>query len=558
MIKLLTDPTVNPLAEVDLSKADARVSFLPGMTWQNKDIVNERPDGGSVVFSRKARSQIQLNLVAGISNEEWQKVQRLRQSGKPVEFAPNWDSRTRFYAPLSQSTKALFKDKSQNSMYYDSGIFVGGDTSRYVFNDETQTFDQVDANTPRRRPGNLGKGIYFTAGDNNLVINAGHSDAGTQLVYGVGGSPVIEWTVDENSPVTDKGGCTRISNPAGTSSADTVGIQASPPDGTSDINEVYVAELWIKGKGELSSIGLIDSGVIEQKTDIPLSGSWQRITFKGNGNGGSLIQLLITLRRKEYQSELFIGPVHVSRQNQGPYDTEATHYWDGSTVASTYSQEQIRYNNADAGFPPNEITLTALGMWPGDNVTGRLVDASTSDVYNLLGIYSGNELRFYYSSNTSGNLASQSVILPNPEQFRGKPFYAWARAKVGATADESLFEVGIKIDGKEYKTSTNLEVGYTVQVASDILIGGPSLQKSADILPQHIRIDERCWSDDEIELHKDIFTTNHWRSLLIQTLGKRYRIADYSIAPMYANWVTLQGSIVLQEIDDIDGMGIDV
>lgn len=557
MIKIISDPTSLPITEVDLTESGTNITFIPNASRSNRDIVNTRPDGGSVVFARKSRNQISVNVLKGLPLAEWQKLQRIMDAGSTVEFAPNWDTNTRFYAPLSESTKALRRSGPNEAFVYDSGTFTTDATAvRYAYNSEQNYLFKQTVNTPTFTQSNFGDGLYICFKSANLMTYSGlgFNGSNTPQWSASSGLPTISYTTTVKQPFEGSEGSVLVKC-LGTAGVESHTIYMDSDTLSLALNDAVQFSIWLKGRGTLSYLALTNDSMtstIGSVAGIELTDDWQEIKLTRLAQAAmTKVRVTLAIEGQVHATSLYIGPVSLIKPGENATRLEQTPYWNGAGISTV---EKVDWSNL--GIPiwsESEATVTIMGIWPEQGRYAYFIRATGGDSENALLLASDDVLWNFADKGSGADRTDWYMEIPNIDR-EGQPFYTQLRAKIGDGSD-SLVEMYLKVGDTEYTYTITGEQAYD-WVGTANAMGTASKWIACRTLPQQLRIDDRYWSDAESEMHKKMYTSNTYRQLLSQSLGKKYRIADLSYNSLYGSWDTIAGSIILDEVDNIDGMGV--
>lgn len=539
MFKLISDPTQYPIQEVDLSQAGARVHFVPSPTVGTKNVLSDRPDGSTAVWARRPRTSFEINITDGISLDQYRDLVELMESEKPISLFPNYDKNTKLWMPLTASEYGYtFNEVSQKFEKRAANIEPTSLTNTRYNLTKHGHYEAVGVDDIRLRESNLGKGYYATAGRTNLVPNDGHPESGTLVWSGYSGSPTLSWTTEENSPAKGYGGCLKVNCPQSASHLVAVAVDS----GDATTGNYYIANVWVKGRGRINaSLGYGLNTV--QENDIDLTGEWQQIELKLPKNyTNTTVALYLSVEAYPWYGKLYIGPASIKKQQAS--STEAISDWDG---AGNFDQEYLTVapTSGGAAFTSNDLTIACCGIMLERTQTQRMLYSYGSSYNNILAIYSSAGPTLYFAN------VGRGITIPADEWEAavGMPYWLVARVQV---VDEAItFSLDFHLNGIDYSVSQAPTANFMIdsEDGASILIGGVESngQKTCDGLPQHIRIDKRYWTDNEVALHKKMFTDDGFRALTVLTQGKQYVINNLNLAPQNGNWNEMVGTISLSE-----------
>lgn len=541
MLKLITDPTVAPIREVNLMDPyTGKFRVRPAVTKVRDNVEFPRPSGGKMVVQRPPRRQIDIEA-KGFWPDQVRALRELDQARQEVHVFPNYGRDTQLWAPLT-GTLQSYQRATTGALVKTDASFTRANT-RHYFDEDLRRFVQVAASTPRFLPSNLGKGFLFEAAYVNEMGAAHPTELDVGWSVDGSGPFSVSWDAGAPTPAPGYTGATRVD--LGASAGGALVVKSDPWTKGHSSSTRVTGTVWLRGRGYAILYVVNSSGTPTAASTIcRLVDEWRPYT----------IQTLLDTPIDTYRLQL------VFLDNSWP-----TRAWIGPRIFyennSTELQVSTQWDDVDDGdpgpFAPDwlsypldsrltEYTVAVCGLLPQSAANARMVEL-TADGTNLVGLYETGRVYQYAGS------ASHYVTLGGSWDSRaGQPFVVVARVNLGSAAGGSP-ERGLTlyyhdpISGQLTVQTTGPTI--TTEIGPTTLyVGGASGQQSGEMALQHVRFDRRAWSNAEMAAYIRWWTHPALRDLIANTQGRSF-VVDADNLVEHPESGRFFGTITLTELD---------
>lgn len=541
MLKIVSDPTSYPLREVSLTDAAGAAAVFPVPSDAPRDLLFDRPDGGRnvILIPRAAGLELKLGWISYSTAEALLELagrSKRNRARKPVQVFPNYDRFTRLSVPLVRSLKAWKYDTVND-------VLTKVDASTYTravpayYQDERGNVGQVASGLPRFMASALGNAVVMGAGYNNLC-SPYHPSAGNLMWFAQAGAPTIAWTTDMNSAVLAKGGCVRISKATGSACA--AGVNSTIDAGTG--GELVYARVWLCGRGRCQMSFTIGATSLTMP-DFTLDHQWRPYVVGplAKTDAATTVAVSLSIYDDGFTRVAFAGPITVYKQTNA--DKQQVQEWDDNAANAA---DVLKYTVA---LGTTNLTFTACGLLPQVLCWTRLWRAPGAPS-NLLVQWETGGLRFYFCG-SSIEASLGGLVWPT---LVGRPYHATARL-TGNTANVA-FAI-LQPDGTLYRIANSITFAAVQDFSSatEQAIGGDGTNRVGDATVQHVRLDNRRWTDAEVAVHEEMYLLDSWREVMLGVSGRTFVIRDLDIHPIEEASQLLTGRVYLEEISTDPDMG---
>lgn len=541
MLKIVTDPTVYPIRELDLAASAGHIAATQlSAAGGFRDLLYTRPDGGDNVFLRRRRTELTLsvdffNSAMAALAEDLANTPGYGREKTPVYVAPPFDRSTLLSAPMLGSLQAWVADPGSGTLQKSPLTFVRASAAQY-FN-EVGDVETAGFGVPRYVPSNLGPGILLHQAPQNLLVTS-HPTAGV-FGWNTGSGATLAWDTYFRSPYRAAGGVLRFEVAAGAWGEiwrnDATGIGA----GTGGY---YRATVWCAGRGQVTlqarfGVGSYVSGErVTLRPDV-----YQPVTVRLEKTvADDTIGLNLVTPTLDYAQEVHVGPGMASAVNADPLTEVELDDW--QDLGSRTVEDCYRSNFA---FTPS-YTVSVCGKLPPRG-RGAYVWRLTSSTY-LVFWSSGSQSTMAFKS---GGLSTDTLLIPSAHHDANErgPFVAVARHKAGDPADpEHGLTLELTFGGVTYRTQKTADVSAAEGPGALALGAASSLYTSRRIAPQWLRVDGRAWSNAEMTRQAAMFDRGGLRQLITRTAGRKFIFQDVNLSPVDGVRDRHNGTLTLREI----------
>ena len=220
---------------------------------------------------------------------------------------------------------------------------------------------------------------------------------------------------------------------------------------------------------------------------------------------------------------VYLGPYAVYGGYQEP---PHFNHWNEPGSAGNTSLDFYNSGSLNDLFPADDVSCMICGLMPPD--------AGEMDL-----IMSGGGTGFQFYFRTIGNWSDKA----------GLGFIAIARKDTSPTGGAVV--AGIRVDGDTAFSSTSNETMTFLDADSAdelIRIGHANQQDAATGLVQHVRVDNRRWSNNDLVTISRMFTEDVFRNVITLTQGRKYRVASENLQPHRGNWDQMVGTVLFEEL----------
>lgn len=555
MLFLCSDPRVAPVRWVNLSGVEeSSIALVPNPSAQNENLSFARADGARNLAFRPRRVALDLSLNV-VPGEEVEKIYELanlsgrNHSAAPVMCLPNLGPSTIFSAPLSRSTKAWKKNRTDHSFDIsttDVGVYLAG---RYYL-DEFNRLNAAGVGEPRFEPGIIGNALRNEKVWPNLISTSKPAGPlpGNPLWQSRAGAPTLAFDGGADSVVNGRTGADRMLE---TQTAVDTEAELSGT-GTSQVGRVY-GGIWVRGDGQFQ-VGIQEGALTPSySTASELDpGRWQYLTHSLSTVASSgTFKLIARIRNSSTRLRAIYLDAGILWQTAGS-DTlyRSPQHWNEFSSAS-----QEITNWLSVPFVTQSQTWTVLTTVPtvltttGGIGAARLIEEGNSNAW-LAWINGGAEFKLGGQTSDGG--------YPSVSYFsEGRPALLTGRFDAGGSdfsirvallnPDNKTIDVGSNTGASEPSTSIASYNSIRIPNASGAIDVPPS-----DALVQCARIDARFWSNDEVSRFEQFSLSPGFQAIRYATEGRLFEIEAVDLVPIPGRWEEYQGTIRLAEVDVLD------
>lgn len=526
MFKIVTDPTVYPVREVDLTAAAGGLTLTPRATGRNRDLLWERSDGGLNVARRARRVDLTLeaSVLEGHQTEALQEVLGMTRGGAarvPGYLFPPFDASTLVSLPLQRSLKGWRRDVPNGTLESVSASF--GRASAGFYTDPWGRFLQVAAGVPRYTVGPLGRALQVEKSTTNLVTTP-HPTAGTLVWTPTTGSPAVEWATDQRSPYWEAGGAVRVRRAA-------VGgcTVTSAPAGTCSASSAnrFCYSVWVKGNARGTVQVIIGGQVALSGTLVAYPDRWTRWSLDfARSNAITSFSVLLSFLDDGSDRVVFLGPHQAVEYPNDGTRWPLSHWTNvptakddpGITVANTPGALSF---SVASRIPPRPVRSRYwfLGGGGGDPLGLQWIDSGGSDV-----------LQF-------NNGANNVELVPPTAEWDaavGRPCVATVRMgrNVAGTGWTSSVDVAYTLADhgpvRRWSTAQDVQTGdYSRE--TDLTLGSFDAWEPGELGLSWLRYDGRTWTDLQLQTWERCILESGFRDVFGLVQGRQFLLGDLEL-----------------------------
>lgn len=527
MLKIVSDPTVAPIREVDLYDAAENLVVVPAGQLASRNREFERPDGGLNVAFRRRRAEFDLALRPLTDSQVVQLEQLAGMQGQPlhqrvpVYLFPDFDRTTRLSFP-GQRSKSAWIQKSDGTLEWRAPDQTGRGSVQYV-DDGLGNFSIVGVSVPAFEPGPLGYHHVRTAGYANKAAVPYPLSGGVGWSAGAG-APTLSFDADEPAHIALETGAMRVEKAGG-------GVcqfyPTSAPAITGASGQRHEVSVWIKGNVEVTLI--VSLGAATPVTTSAVRcypDRWTRVDGSiVSVDASTSASVLVNLVDQGRDHVCWVGGLlWIQHSDDGLHPLEP---WNDGTMASeNYRFDAIR-NVDPAGF-----SFAGSGWMPRYDSRHRLFwaqNATSGDHYNLE--FARTVLRA-----TNGG-AVQQVAIPALDwaSYEGKPFVASIRRGL----DRDYVELAVQTDTVGHSKAGIVRYSAAdagdhglVHDAHDFVMGSFGGWNPSTNGMSWFRLDGRTWSDGEMRLRERYILERGFRQVVRACQGRKFILQSVQATPI--------------------------
>jgi hypothetical protein len=554
MLKIVSDPTVAPIREVNLLDAGEGLILTPVGAMANRNREFERPDGGLNVAFRRRRAEYDLTL-RPLHDEQVRQLEELAGmqdynlfSRVPVYLFPDFDASTILSFPGQRTTKAWVR-KGDGSLEWRAPDQTGRSGDLY-YTDRHGYVRKVGTSVSAFEPGVLGHHYLRPQGEVNLAAVFYPLSGGLGWTAGAG-TPTLTFDSVQPSMVEGETGSMRVE--AGNSGSAQFYPTTGPTFSSAVAGERHNVTTWMRGNVRvraMQTVGAASSGwgpwvQLDPTRFTRIDSSLVSVDTSAVGT------VLYDIEDTGNFRVLWVGG-HKWTQftNDGLHPLEP---WGKGAEAS----ESFRYDCDLVRLDPAGLSFTGAAFFPRGRHRMIWTQGAASGDYATLEFGDGVASWFLRSHNGGFN---QQITIPQAtwESWVGKPCVASFRR--GPTEDH--VEIAVQTDtvnwskaGIERLSASQLGDHGKIHDATDLVLGSFGGWNPSTEGMSFYRMDGRYWSDAEMRLRERYVLEGGFRQVVRACQGRKFVLQDVQ-ASAIPGTALYQAAVRAVEIDVDDELAV--